>query len=174
VPSSGRWETSGMGTPTECWTLSTSEFPSAGAVSSSLADVLEEPGQPHLRKYFLSPRAAVGILRRASRRGRSLPDGLREALEGLAASTEQGGGVVPAVTAKWAKGSGGPSGDEVQNLVVNALTSSMAGAGGGVDDNTAQGGHLVVVREDGPFGGEVQRREPPAGGLAAGGGCVRR
>lgn len=41
-----------------------------------------------------------------------------------------GGGVVPAVTAKWAKGTGGPSGDEAQNLIVNALTSSMAGAGG--------------------------------------------
>jgi len=27
--------------------------------------------------------------------------------------------------------------------VVNALTSNMAGGGGGVDDNTAQGGHLV-------------------------------
>lgn len=28
-------------------------------------------------------------------------------------------------------------------VVVSALTSNMAGAGGGVDDNTAQGGHLV-------------------------------
>lgn len=28
--------------------------------------------------------------------------------------------------------------------VVNALTSNMAGAGGGVDDNTAQGGHLIT------------------------------
>lgn len=27
---------------------------------------------------------------------------------------------------------------------MNALTRDMAGAGGGVDDNTAQGGHLVV------------------------------
>lgn len=32
-----------------------------------------------------------------------------------------------------------------QPLVVNALTRDMAGAGGGADDNTAQGGHLVPI-----------------------------
>lgn len=53
--------------------------------------------------------------------------------------------VSPTVTAKWAKGTGGPAGDEVQNLVVGALTSSMAGGGGGADDNTAQAGHLVTT-----------------------------
>ena len=42
-----------------------------------------------------------------------------------------GGGISPSVTAKWAKGTGGPAGDEVQNLVIaNALTANMAGAGG--------------------------------------------
>ena len=82
VPSSGRWENSGMASPGECWTLSTSEFPSAAA-ASSLSDVLETPG-PHLLAYCLSPTAAVGILRRASRRGRTLPPTLHEALVSLA------------------------------------------------------------------------------------------
>jgi len=87
VPLSGRWETSGMGSPTECWTLSTSESPSV-AVASSLSDILESPG-PHLRKYFLSAKAATGILRRAAKRGRVLPVALHGALESLAG---QGGG----------------------------------------------------------------------------------
>ena len=74
-----------MASPTECWTLSTSEYPSGdGACSSSLADVLEPPTAPGLFKYFLSPKAAQGILRRANRRGRSLPPPLQEALEAVA------------------------------------------------------------------------------------------
>jgi hypothetical protein len=73
-----------MGTPTEFWTLNTSEFPSA-AVASSLSDILESPG-PHLRKYFLSAKAAQGILRRAAKRGRALPPALHTALESLAAA----------------------------------------------------------------------------------------
>ena len=86
--SSGRWETAGMASPTECWTLSTSEFPSdGGACSSSLADVLESPTVPGLSKYFLSPKAAQGILRRAGRRGRSLPEPLETALLAVASST---------------------------------------------------------------------------------------
>ena len=79
VPSSGRWQTSGMASPGACWTLSTSESPS-DAAESSLSDILEPHGE-HLRKYFLSPTAAAGILRRSERRGRALPDALREALE---------------------------------------------------------------------------------------------
>lgn len=86
--SSGRWESAGMASPTECWTLSTSEFPSGdGACSSSLADVLERPTVPGLSRYFLSPKAAQGILRRAGRRGRSLPEPLEAALQAVASST---------------------------------------------------------------------------------------
>lgn len=56
------------------------ESPSEGVVYSSLADVLEPWGE-HLRKYLLSPKAALGILRRASKRGKQLPEMLRKALE---------------------------------------------------------------------------------------------
>jgi hypothetical protein len=80
--SSGRWASAGMGSPTECWTLSTSESPSV-VVECSLSDVLETQGE-HLQKYWLSPKACAGILRRATRRGRSLPEKLQQALESVA------------------------------------------------------------------------------------------
>ena len=53
--------------------------PSA-VVESSLSDVLETTGA-HLAKYSLSKKAAEGILRRASRRGKQLPEALKVALE---------------------------------------------------------------------------------------------
>ena len=77
-----------MASPTECWTLNTSEYPNGdGACSSSLADVLEPPTVEGLSKYFLSQKAAQGILRRAGRRGRSLPEPLETALQAVASST---------------------------------------------------------------------------------------
>lgn len=79
---SGTWPTSGFSTSRgECWTADTSEFPSGGGVSSSLRDVLEETVPD---RYFLSQRAAAGILRRAEKRGRQLPEQLRSALSNLA------------------------------------------------------------------------------------------
>jgi hypothetical protein len=80
-PSSGRWQTSGMGSATEFWTLSTSESPSV-AVECSLSDVLETTGE-HLRKYLLSAKACEGILRRATRRERKLPERLEAALQAV-------------------------------------------------------------------------------------------
>jgi hypothetical protein len=69
VPFSEGWLNSGMGSPTECLTLNTSEWPSAAAVCS-LSDVLET--QPVPQRFFLSAKACHGILRRASRRDRGL------------------------------------------------------------------------------------------------------
>lgn len=86
VPSSGGWRNSGMGSPTECWTLSTSEWNrtltpshSDGGVCS-LSDVLEATGSVPGR-FYLSPKACAGILRRAEKRGKVLPEALRMALE---------------------------------------------------------------------------------------------
>jgi hypothetical protein len=45
-----------------------------------LSDVLEIQGE-HLKKYSLSQKAAQGILRRAGRRGKQLPEPLQKALE---------------------------------------------------------------------------------------------
>ena len=85
VPFSGGWSNSGMGSPTECLTLSTSEWPSAADVCL-LSDVLETGDLP--RRYFLSATACRGILRRAEKRGKVLPDTLRLALEATAMAPE--------------------------------------------------------------------------------------
>jgi hypothetical protein len=77
--SSERWPTSGILSAGACLMLNTSEYPSAGAVSSSLADVLLT--QQVLPKYYLSPTACEGILRRANRRGKTLPEALTKALQ---------------------------------------------------------------------------------------------
>jgi len=77
VPSSGRWRNSGMGSATECLTLNTSEWPKDAAVCS-LSEVLEVGGIA--QKFFLSPLACRGILRRAEKRGKELPKVLLEAL----------------------------------------------------------------------------------------------
>ena len=79
-PSSGCWANSGMGSPTGFWTLSTSEFHSAAA-ACSLSDVLETGELP--QRFFLSATACKGILRRAAKRGKSLPPSLVAALEAV-------------------------------------------------------------------------------------------
>jgi len=82
---SRRWPSSGFTTSHgECWTADTSESPNAGAASTSLRDVLEDSVPA---KYYLSPKAAQGILRRAEERGRMLPSHLSAALEAVAQTT---------------------------------------------------------------------------------------
>lgn len=56
--------------------LNTGEYPNA-AVVSTLSQILED--NPH-RKYYLSNKAVIGILRRASARGKELPIRLKSAL----------------------------------------------------------------------------------------------
>lgn len=81
---SRRWPTSGSWTgPGECWTHDTSECPSDGGAYSSLRDVLQEAAPA---RFSLSPKAAAGILRRAEKRDRALPEVLQTALRALAAS----------------------------------------------------------------------------------------
>ena len=75
------WMNSGMGGRTECLTLSTSEWPSDAAVCS-LSDILETGTVP--QRFFLSATACQGILRRADKRGKELPEALRLALEQVA------------------------------------------------------------------------------------------
>jgi hypothetical protein len=45
----------------------------------SLSDILEAGPVPH--RFYLSPKACRGILRRAAKRGKELPSALRYALE---------------------------------------------------------------------------------------------
>jgi len=77
------WQNSGMACAGGYSTLSMPEYPNDAAVSS-LSDILETGV---LQKYFLSARAARGILRRAEKRGRQLPPLLEAALVQTAGQT---------------------------------------------------------------------------------------
>ena len=77
---SKKWLTSGILLDGECWTLNTSESPK-DVVESSLSDVLETKELP--QKYYLSTKAAAGILRRAEKRGKNIPIKLKQALENM-------------------------------------------------------------------------------------------
>ena len=79
-----RFLNSGILSPTQCWTLSTSDWRS-GATVCSLSEVLET-GEVH-RRYFLTSKACQGILRRAEKRGKELPPQLKAALEEVARTT---------------------------------------------------------------------------------------
>lgn len=94
MPASGKWATAGMvrggGRLTqlgESLTLNIGEYPSVEN-ESTLSEILED-NVPE--KYYLSPKACLGILRRAKNKGRKLPDNLRIALEQKVA---EGGEVV--------------------------------------------------------------------------------
>lgn len=65
--------------------LNIGESPSV-AQESSLSQILQKP-EDVPQKYYLSPKACIGILRRAKQRGKELPMQLKKALEA------QGGGV---------------------------------------------------------------------------------
>ena len=93
LPSLVGWGNWGMGGPTECLTLNGAEHTgipvpsrSAGDVSL-LSDVLET--QPLPQRYCLSAKACSGILKRAERRGKKLPQMLRNALEQAAGGMEK-------------------------------------------------------------------------------------
>ena len=61
----------------ECLTLNIGEFPNEEN-ASTLSQILQENV---LEKYYLSKKACQGILRRASARGKQLPEMLKIALE---------------------------------------------------------------------------------------------
>ena len=82
----GGWQNSGTGSPTEFLTLSTSEWPSAAAVCS-LSDILETGDVP--QRFFLSATACRGILRRAEKRGKKLPEPLQNALSQVVGAKTQ-------------------------------------------------------------------------------------
>ena len=84
--SSMKWQKQGrISKNTLCWMHSFSESPNEeDAFSSSLAGILQPPQSVQTR-YYLSPKACQGILRRANRRGKVLPERLQKALEMRAA-----------------------------------------------------------------------------------------
>ena len=78
---SRRWTNSGMVSRGVCLTAKTSESHS-NAAASTLLPCIETGKVPE--KYFLSPNAATGILRRVDQMGRNLPPSFRRSLEILA------------------------------------------------------------------------------------------
>ena len=81
------WSDADMGFQGVVSTASFSESPNA-AVECSLSEVLEGHAP---QRFFLSPVAATGILRRAAKRGRALPMRLRQALEALSSAVDAKG-----------------------------------------------------------------------------------
>lgn len=79
------WSNAGMASPGGFSTLNISEFLNDAAVCS-LSAVLETDAP---QKYFLSPKACRGILRRAELRGRPLPEHLRQVLTQVASLDEK-------------------------------------------------------------------------------------
>jgi hypothetical protein len=67
--------------PGQCWMHSILEF-HKDAEESLLSDTLETGDLP--QRYYLSTTACQGILRRAEKRGKQLPQMLKEALEAVA------------------------------------------------------------------------------------------
>ena len=68
----------------QIWIHNTSEWRKGGS-ACSLSQILEANPHP---KYSLSPKACQGILRRAEKRGKELPEMLQKALERVAEATE--------------------------------------------------------------------------------------
>jgi hypothetical protein len=77
APFSECWQSSGMGSPTAFLTLNTSAWPKDASVCL-LSDILETGDLP--LRFFLSAKACQGILRRAEKSGKKLPERLRLAL----------------------------------------------------------------------------------------------
>ena len=120
-------------------------------ISTSLSAILESPS-PRLRKYFLSAKAAQGILRRASKRGRVLPAQLQQALESLATQGNPTADTSP--VSERCKLKGATVGGGSESLIVTEHThthtpiSTLQGGGKRgyrIDAESAAGGHLIIT-----------------------------
>ncbi len=127
--SSGRWRTQGIAVRGECWTRAGSESPN-DAVECSLSDVLKPSAPP---RFYLSPRAARGILRRCKKRKRTLPMRLTRALEALAgkSSSEQSSSM-PGKTPSLDKSRSTPTATAMQSRTryLQATTPAKTAPGG--------------------------------------------
>jgi len=86
LPSSfAGWRNSGIWGPSGVLTLNGSAWPSDG--NACLLSAILETDAPS--KYYLSPKACAGILGRAERRGKKLPERLAAALAAVAAEGQE-------------------------------------------------------------------------------------
>jgi hypothetical protein len=89
-PSLEHYETAAISSATECWTLAISESPSPEDESfswRSVETVLETGDIP--QRFYATPKACAGFLRRDIRRGMKLLDALREGVSRVAATWPQ-------------------------------------------------------------------------------------
>lgn len=84
--SSTRWGNSGSAFRGEFWTRNISESLNDGG-ECFLSEVMDLSAP---KKYFMSANAARGILQRATRRGRALPEDLAAALQAIADGLDSG------------------------------------------------------------------------------------
>ena len=79
----------------------------------------------HAAEVLLEPESGGGNHQASQEAGKSAPSTLGVGIAG----TRGSGDVAPAVTSKWRKGSGGPAGDECQNLVSPSIHPEHEGRG---------------------------------------------
>lgn len=107
--------------PGASWIPNTGECPSAGK-ESTLSQILQEDAP---ERYYLSEKACLGILRRAGKRGKKLPEVLRRAL-----ILQAGGGTAGAITLE-----SHPQDSRIEiakDGIVQTLTGKMGTGGGNV------------------------------------------
>ncbi len=113
APSLGRWMTSGILARGQCWTLNGLAWRNGGS-ACSLSDILETGDIP--QRYCLSQKACRGILRRAEKRGKTLPPALRRALKagggGLGTDFDCGGGLVASRVSPTLRSGGNKTGGD--------------------------------------------------------------
>jgi hypothetical protein len=181
---------SGTGARGELWTLSSSTWRS-GASVCSLSRVLETGA--HLLRYCLSPRACAGILRRAEKRGKTLPAPLLRALRQAADSgrtSSWGGGsslanalrgqpnashrpdsdtyvpvISPAIKARDVKGPSSDGDGDGAPLVAHSLRADGFDAS---EDGTGRGTPLVAFQCHGSNVGEMGTLRSGNGNTAGG------
>lgn len=86
----GKWQTQGVITLNgDCWTAIGSESHSAEKESLLLPSGILQPPSQLANKYLLTPKTAVGIIRRASNKGKSLPVQFQVALKEVAVQARQ-------------------------------------------------------------------------------------
>ncbi len=143
--------------------------------SGSCAEILFEsesvPWNPPTRR---EARAGVAATIRGGSNGGSAhgkPNGSGEREMIVAATLDQRGRgptdsvmmnlqVSPAISSKWAKGTGGPSGDECQNLVTHALRSEGADAS---EDGTGRGTPLIAAPLTANYGKQLDNSDRNGG-----------
>jgi DNA (cytosine-5)-methyltransferase 1 len=147
MPSSLSWTESGITVPGQAWMLDGLVWHSADDAYSecSLAEILvpdAAPGRTARQGIAANVEDDAGISRIAGSLGANTTGGHRADLDSVGAYIPT---TSPTVSAKWSKGTGGPSGDEVQNVVAFAQNTRdevrlFGGDGGHVGALAAQPG----------------------------------